>query len=127
MHLIDAASGNSFGVVNLGGGVRGTSQAVSFIGSDTSPDLVVAGQGEAGTPVYIVSGAALTSMTGSVDVSAAQSAVVPPIVKIANRLPADWGGYAGQGLIIDSNNDGWPDFALGEFAFTKPGRVVVFY
>ena len=44
----------------------------------------------------------------------------------------EWGvehvfGYAGDGMVLDSNGDGFPDFAVGEFAFGKAGRVVVFY
>ena len=127
VRLEDSAAGNSFGAVNLGGGIKGTSQGVSFIGGDTVPDLVVAGQAEVGLPIYIVNGAEISAMSGIVDVSAAQTAVVPPIVKAPNHLPTDWVGAGGMSLIIDSNKDGYADFALGEFAPAKPGRVVVFY
>jgi hypothetical protein len=90
-------------------------------------DLVLAGQTETGTPLYIINGAALGLMSGNVDVSAAQAAVVPPIVKIADRIPTGWAGYGGSGLIVDSNKDGYADFAVGESAFGMAGRVVVFY
>jgi hypothetical protein len=129
VRLKDSASGNSFGVVNVGGGVKGTSQAISFIGGDATPDLVVAGQGEVGTPIYIVNGATIPSLSGTVDVSTAQnqSGSVPTTVKISGQIPSAWGGYAGNSVVIDSNGDGFPDFAVGEFAFGKAGRVVVFY
>jgi hypothetical protein len=127
VRLEDSSAGNSFGVVNLGGGIKGTSQGVSFIGGDTVPDLVVAGQSETGNPVYIVNGSALSAMSGIVDVAAAQAAVVPPIVKAANHFPSGWEGYGGMSLIVDSNKDGYADFAIGEFAPGKVGRVVVFY
>src|SRR6185437_2135761 len=103
----DTAGGNSFGVVNLGGGIKGTSQGVSFVGGDSVPDLVLAQQAEAGTPIYIVNGSALSSMSGIVDVSTAQSAVVPAIVKAPNHFPSDWRGYGGMSLIVDSNKDGY--------------------
>ena len=125
--LRDTAAGNSFGVVNVGGGIKGTSQSVSLIGGDAVPDLVVAGQAEAGSPVYILSGAVVGALTGTVDISAAPTEVVPPIVKVLNRFPSGWGGYAGTGIVVDSNGDGYGDFAIGEFAPGGAGRVVVFY
>ena len=82
---------------------------------------------EPGTPIYIVNGNALASMSGIVDVAAVQPAVVPSIVKAPNHFPTDWAGYGGMSLIIDSNKDGYADFAIGEFAHGKVGRVVVFY
>jgi hypothetical protein len=125
--FVDALSGNSFGLINVGGGIKGTSRTVSIIGGDAVPDLILAGQGETGTPIYVVNGAAIPSLSGSVDVSVAQAAVVPPIVKIANRLPTDWVGYAAGTVIVDSNKDGYADFAVGESTSNAPGRVVVFY
>ena len=127
--LSDTAAGNSFGVVNLGSGVRGTSQTLSLVGGDAAPDLVVGGQGESGNPLYIVNGAAMPSLSGSVDVSGAQLqlGLVPTVVKVTGQIPSDWRGYFGSGLISDSNGDGQPDFAVGEFAPGKVGRVVVFY
>jgi hypothetical protein len=127
IHLTNRLSGNSFGIVNIGGGVRGTSQVVSFIGGDAVADLVVAGQGEAGVPLYIVNGAALPSLGAAIDVSTALTAVVPPIVKVENRLPSAWGGYAGTSMIVDANLDGYGDFVIGELAPAKAGRAVVFY
>ena len=129
MRLTDSFSGNSFGVVNVGGGVKGTSQALSLIGGDAIPDLLVAGQGEANSPVYIVNGALIPTLSGNLDVAAAanQAGFTPAVIKISNGLPAAWGGYAGQGMIVDSNHDGFPDFAVGEFAYQAAGRTVVFY
>jgi hypothetical protein len=127
VRFVDAQSGNSFGVVNLGGGIRGTSSTASFIGGDSIPDLVMGGQAETGLPLYIVSGAAIPTMSGMVDVSTAQTAVVPPIVKVANRLPSPWSGHASTTVIPDSNKDGYADFAVGESAFGAAGRVVVLY
>jgi hypothetical protein len=127
VRFVNPASGNSFGIVNLGGGIKGKSEAVSFIGGDSVTDLVLAGQTEAGTPLYIINGASLGLMSGNVDVSAAQGAVVPAIVKVADRIPTGWAGYGGSGLIVDSNRDGYADFAIGESAFGMAGRVVVFY
>ncbi|HMF40022.1 MAG TPA: VCBS repeat-containing protein [Polyangia bacterium] len=123
----DSTVGNSFGIVNLGGGLRGTSQVVSIIGGDTVPDLVLAGQAEVGVPVYVINGAALSTFSATVDVAAAQTAVVTPIVKVSGVVPTPWAGYAGMSVIPDSNMDGYGDFALGEFAAGKAGRVVVFY
>jgi hypothetical protein len=123
----DGQSGNSFGIINLGGGIRGTSTSVSFIGGDNVPDLVLAGQGETANPLYIVNGASLSTMSGSVDVSLAPTAVVPAILKVANKLPSPWGGHGASSLIVDSNKDGYADFAIGESAFGAAGRVVVFY
>jgi hypothetical protein len=130
VRLRDSASGNSFGVVNIGSGIKGTSQALSLIGSDALPDLVVAGQAEAGLPVYVVSGAVLPTLSGTVDVATVVNPATGPasVVKIPNGIPSTgWGGYAGGSIIFDANGDGAPDFAVGEFAFGKPGRVVVFY
>jgi hypothetical protein len=127
VRLTDSASTNSFGVLNLGGGVKGTTQTVSLTGGDTVSDLVVAGNGEAGTPVYVVNGATISTMSGSFNVSAAQAAVIGPIIKVANRLPTSWGGFAGATIIPHSDNDTHADFAIGEFAPNKPGRVVVFH
>jgi hypothetical protein len=129
VRLEDAAGGNSFGIVNLGSGVKGTSQGLSLVGGDTQPDLVVAQQSEVGLPVYIMNGALLPSLTGTVDVSSAQlqAGPVPAVVKVTGLVPSGWRGYGGSGLIVDSNGDGFPDFALGEFATGQVGRVIVFY
>jgi hypothetical protein len=52
---------------------------------------------------------------------------LPPVIKIANRLPSAWGGYAGASVIPKSNDDSYADFVVGEFATGKPGRVVIFH
>lgn len=131
VRFINPASGNSFGAVNFGSGVRGTSQTVSIIGSDALPDLIVAGQTETGSPLYVVSGALIPTLSGTVDVSsppaAISGAIAPPIVKVSNKLPLDWIGYSIGTVIPDSNNDGYADFAVGELTTTTAGRVVVLY
>ncbi|HEY2904079.1 MAG TPA: hypothetical protein VGL59_26055 [Polyangia bacterium] len=130
LHVVDSFSGVAFGIVNLGTGIRGTSTSVSLIG-DSSPDLVLAGQGETNTPVYILSGTSLLSQTGTLNFSDSSSPVqtglTPGLVKILNAVP--WSGYTGglDSVIPDSNGDGYADFALGENDFGGPGRVVVFY
>jgi hypothetical protein len=128
VHFVDTASGNSFGVVSFGSGVKGTSTAGSFIGGDSVPDLVLAGQSEVGRPFYLISGGALTTLSGTVDVSQAQSGNVPGILKVANKFPTDWSnGFTTGCSIVDLDGDGNSDFAIGEFASAIPGRVVVFY
>ena len=127
VRLVDTASGNGFGLINLGGGVEGTASVVSFIGGDNVPDLLVAGQSETDVPLYLINGAAIPTLSGMVDVSLAQGAVVPSIVKVANRLPTGFVAFATASLIVDSNKDGYADFAVGESAFGAAGRVVVFY
>jgi hypothetical protein len=145
--LIDTAAGNSFGAVNLGGGIRGTTGSVSFIGGDMTPDLIVGGltEGPANAgPLYIVNGVAIANLpSGNVDVSligptAMGTGVVPTIVKInlvpgapGVGLPAGgtmWGGYSHFSVVPDLNGDGAGDFVLGETAFgPATGRVIVFY
>ena len=127
VRFVDAGSGNSFGVVNLGGGVKGTSQSLSVIGGDAIPDLVLAGQSESFNPLYIVNGAAIPSMSGTFDIGIGQTGITSPVVKVPNHLPSGWTGYGGSTLIVHSNNDVYPDFAVGESAFGAVGRVVVFY
>jgi len=125
VRFVDGASGNSFGVINVGGGVKGTAQSLSLTGGDSTPDLVLAGQAETGQPIYIVEGAAMLTMSGTVDVSTLPSTAVK---KLTNIIPADWAGYSVGTVIPDSNGDGFPDFALGENVGTAgSGRVVIFY
>jgi hypothetical protein len=126
VRLTNSASGNSFGILNLGGGIKGTGQSVSLVGGDALPDLVVAGN-EVGSPIYIINGASISSLGGSVNVSAAQTAVVAPIIKAANRLPSGWAGFGSASVIPHSNDDTYGDFVIGEFATGKAGRVVIFY
>jgi hypothetical protein len=127
VRLTIGAGGNSFGALTLGGGVKGTSQVVSFIGGDAVPDLILGQQSEANMPIYIVNGSSLSSLSGSVDVSAPQAGVVTPIVRVADHLPSGWTSHAGASVVVDSNKDGYGDFVLGEFATGKAGRVAVFY
>jgi hypothetical protein len=135
VHLTDSTAGNSFGVLNFGGGVKGTKETYSFVGNDAIGDLVIAGQSATSNPVYIINGASLTTMGANVDVSVAAPTTDPrpPVVRIVNvggvgGIPAmGWGGYTTGTVIPDSNGDHVPDFAVGELATSKAGRVVVFY
>jgi Fibronectin type III domain/FG-GAP-like repeat/FG-GAP repeat len=127
IRFVDQASGNSFGVISIGSGILGMPLAVSFIG-DALPDLVLAGQGETGNRIYLVSGAVLTTLSGTVDVTTPIAKNVPGIVSMANKLPADWGnGYTTGCVIVDANGDMHGDFAIGEFVSSGPGRVAVFF
>jgi hypothetical protein len=116
--------------VNIGSGIRGKSLATSFIGGikDTVPDLVVAQQVETGNRLYLVNGTYLTTLSGTVDVSTTLTGNIPGIVQVSGKLPGDWGtGYTMGALIMDVDNDGVADFAIGEAVSSKPGRVAVFY
>ncbi len=130
VRLVDSASGNSFGVINFGSTVRGTAVVKSIVGPETTavPDLVLAGQAESGSAIYIVSGSSILGMSGTIDVSAAASQVTSGIVRVTDKFPANWVGYATGALVPDVNNDGYADFAIGESTGNpNPGRVVVFY
>ncbi|MEO5769587.1 MAG: VCBS repeat-containing protein, partial [Polyangia bacterium] len=130
VRFVDSMVGNAFGVINVGGGIPGTSASVSFIGGDNVPDLVLAGQLETGDPVYIVNGAVIPTLSGMVDVSAPQTAVVPSAVKILNQIPQTpmtWGGFSMGAVVPDCDGDQYGDFVVGEFALGKAGRAVVFH
>ncbi|MEO7799282.1 MAG: hypothetical protein ABIY47_16325, partial [Opitutaceae bacterium] len=130
VRFVDSMAGNAFGVINVGGGILGTSANVSFVGGDTVSDLVLAGQRETGDPVYIVNGAMIPTLSGSVDVSAPQTAVIPSVVKILNQIPQTpltWGGFSVGSVVPDCDGDQYGDFVVGEFAFGKAGRAVVFH
>jgi hypothetical protein len=131
------SSGNSFGAINVGGGIRGTSSAVSFIG-DSLPDLVLAGQTEAGVqnagPVYVVSGVALRDRSGSVHVADGNlyTGLHPDFVQIIGQVPppggSTWLGYAQGCVIPDLNADGFGDFAVSEnTTVSATSRIIVFY
>jgi hypothetical protein len=125
IHFVDSAASSQFGGVNLGGGVKGTSRAISLIGDDAVSDLVVAGT-ETGHPVYIVSGTDLVTLSGTVDVSTTPTGT--GIVKVSGLLPSDIGGFGAGSVVPDSNGDGYADFAIGESANSgNTGRVFVFY
>ena len=127
MHLTDSASGNSFGIVNIGGGVKGTSTLVSLVG-DASPDLVLGGQAGVNNPVYVVDGAALAAMSGSVNLATPVTDVrLAKTVTISGLLPANWAGYTTGTIIPDCDGDGIGDFAVGEFTTSAAGRVAVFH
>jgi hypothetical protein len=126
IHFVDGASGNSFGVINIGSAVKGTSQVASLIGADTTPDLVLAGLAETGFPLYIVNGTAMATMSGTVDVSSLNDP--GSIIKLTGVIPPDWVTYSAGTIVPDSNGDGVPDFAIGEsVGSTATGRVIVVY
>jgi hypothetical protein len=130
VRLRTSQAGNSFGVVNIGSGIRGKSLATSFIGGlqDNVPDLVLAQQAETGNRLYLVNGNYLTTLSGTVDLSASLTGNIPGVVQVNSRLPGDWSpGYTMGALIIDIDKDGVADFAIGEAVSSKPGRVAVFY
>src|SRR5262249_17849720 len=128
VRFTDPASASSFGVINIGSGDLGTPNAVSLIGADALPDLVLAGQGEPNNPIYLVSGSVLTTLSGTVDVTKPLAGNVPGIIRVPSKLPADWGnGYATGCVILDLDGDQFGDFAIGELAPAAPGRVAVFY
>jgi hypothetical protein len=129
VHFTDSKVSNAFGVVNLGCGIPGTSQTVSMIGGDSIPDLILAGQGEANLPVYIVNGSKMASLSSTVDVGTNATSQAPsnPIVQVSGLVPSSWAGYSTSTIIVDSNGDSYPDFAVGEFTTAAAGRVIVFY
>ena len=123
---ITGPGGNSWGAVNIGGGVPATTRHVSFIGGDTVPDLALSGQGDGNGPtVYIIDGTVLRTATGTLAVSAtvpAKGVVMVP------GLPADWAGHGFKSTVVpDVNGDNYGDFAIGEVTTAKAGRVAVFY
>jgi hypothetical protein len=123
---IKGPTANSWGAVNIGGGVPTTTRQVSFVGGDTVPDLVLSGQADPNGPtVYLIDGNVLASTTGTITISAA----APPTgVIVVPGLPADWNGHAFKSSVVpDVNGDGYGDFAIGELVTTRAGRVAVFY
>jgi hypothetical protein len=126
VRLTDSASGNSFGVVNIGGGVKGTAVIASLVG-DASPDLVVAGQSGVNLPLYVLDGAGLSALSGSVDLATASVGIASKTATVVGRMPSAWAGYTVGTIIPDSDGDGVADFAVGEATTSAAGRVVVFH
>ncbi len=54
-----------------------------------------------------------------------QTGTVPIAIPVSNELPSGWSGYAGSSIVRDSNGDNAAEFAVGEYAPGKAGRVVV--
>jgi hypothetical protein len=125
-------SSAALGIINIGSQVSGSVQAGSIIGGDAIPDLVIAGQGDPLRTMYIVSGSALTGMSGTVDLAAG---TVPSVVTVKNgttadriRIPSDWANFGRESsLVLDLNGDGYSDFSLSEGDPGKPGRTLVFW
>ena len=132
VHLVSSITPNSLGIINIGSQVSGAMTAGSLIGGDSTPDLVVAGQGDATRTLFIISGAALTSMSGTVDMATTPP---PSVIAIKNgttpdriRIPADWANFGRESsLVLDLNGDGYSDFSLSESVAAKPGRALVFW
>jgi hypothetical protein len=124
---ITGPGGNSWGSVNIGGAVPASTRAVSFIGGDSIPDLVLSGQAlPMGPRVFIIDGKTLNSMTGTLAIT---DPTAPPAGVIAVQgLPANWNGHGFKSTVVpDLNGDGFGDFAVGELATAAKGRVAVFY
>ena len=120
---IKGPGGNSWGAVNIGGGVPASTRSVSFIGNDNVPDLVLAGQAEPNGPnVFVVDGKTLSSATGTLNISNAASP--PPGVVVVPGLPADWNGHGLKSTVVpDVNGDGFGDFAVGEAVASSSSRT----
>jgi hypothetical protein len=111
-------STNLPGQVLFGGGFSGLDQIVSLIG-DARPDVALSGQ--VGSTVDIIDGSKLAALGGFVETSASADVHVP--------MPSGWlGSTSGtRSPIRDINNDGYPDFAIGDVFGNAPGRVGVFW
>ena len=118
-------SGNSFGIVNVGGGVKGTAVTVSVIG-DASSDLILASQASNGLPLYVIDGSVIPSLSGTLDVGTPSGNLAGRMVTVLGRMPTGWIGYTTGTIIPDSDGDGYGDFAVGEFTTSTVGRVVIF-
>ena len=102
----------------FGGGFSGLDMSVSLIG-DGKADVALAGQ--AGGTLDIVDGSKLATLTSPIDTAVSADVHVP--------MPSGWTAATGgsRSLIKDINNDGYPDFALGDVFNAVPGRVAVFW
>jgi hypothetical protein len=113
-----AGSANLPGQVLFGGGFSGLDTSVSMIG-DAKPDVALSGQ--VGSTLDIIDGAKVSALVSPANTTVSAQVHVP--------MPTGWGGTAanGRSLIKDINNDGYPDFALGDVFGAVPGRVAVFW
>jgi hypothetical protein len=104
--------------VLFGGGFSGMDTFVSLIG-DSRPDVALAGQ--VGGTIDIVDGSKVGSLASPINTTVSADVHIP--------LPSGWTGSASgtRSPIRDINNDGYPDFALGDVFGTVPGRVGVFW
>jgi hypothetical protein len=109
---------NLAGEVFFGGSFSGTDTVVSLVGS-AAPDIGFSGQ--LGSTLDIIDGAKFSSLVSPINTATAADVHVP--------MPAGWGGTSNgsRGLVKDINNDGYPDFALGDVFGNVPGRVAVFW
>lgn len=126
--LINSAAtvgSDAFGRITFGGAFSGTNATVNFIG-DTTPDLVIASQGEGGMvgPMYVLDGSTIPALGASSDVRAVATLKLP--------LPSDWKGIPpstfNNGALRDVNGDEAGDIAIAEYAASNlAGRVLVFW
>jgi FG-GAP-like repeat/FG-GAP repeat len=109
---------NLAGEVLFGGGFSGLDTSVSLIG-DAKPDVALSGQ--VGSTLDIIDGARIGSLASPIDTATVADVHVP--------MPTGWSGTTNgsRSLIKDINNDGYPDFVLGDVFGTVPGRVAVFW
>ena len=115
---------SALGAVNIGGTLPGTNVVGSLVGGDTIPDLIITAASEPNRTVYIVSGASMSSMTGTIDLATATTGVTV----LRGKVPTDLTNYGRTAsLVTDSNGDGYADFALGEGTNNRPGRTFIFW
>jgi hypothetical protein len=115
--ILDMSSTVQAGQMLFGGGLSGRDTALSVIG-DGKVDIAVLGKNGA---IDIIDGALFGSLTSPVNADQKASVIVP--------LPAPWSStsVASGGLVPDINNDGIPDFVLGDTTGTSQGRIVIFW
>jgi hypothetical protein len=123
IRFTSSTAGNSLGVANIGSVVPATNISTSFIG-DMTADLVLAGQADAGAPLYIINGASIATLPATVNLATADP-FTTGILTVRNRLPSGWAGYQRNTMVLDLNGDGFGDFAVSEF--TSAGRAVILW
>ena len=126
VRFTDSLSGNSFGIVNIGGGLKGTSTTISVVG-DAASDVILAGQAGANLPIHIVDGSVLSDAVRKRQPGRSAGNTAGKMVTLLGRMPSGWIGYTTGTIIPDSDGDGFGDFAVGEFTTSTVGRVVVFH
>lgn len=113
-------SGTNFsGEAFFGGGFSGLDTFVSLIG-DAKSDIALSGRQN--STLDIIDGSKLASFVNPIDTLTSAEVHVP--------MPSGWTSTAdgSRALIKDINNDGYPDFALGDVVLSSsPGRVAVFW
>ena len=115
--VVDQPSATQAGQMLFGGGISGRDVSLSLIGSST-PDVAITG---VVSGIEILDGAGLGALATPINADQAAAVQVP--------VSSGWSSTTinGGGLIPDINNDGYPDFVLGDTTGTIPGRIVVFW